>query len=278
MTTQVLSRIATVVIVGEAARLEEGAAALGEAGDAAHVRAILISTGDDPAPEVRQSEQAIVLERLQPHFVNNAVAALRLSSLPTLVWWRGGDPASIGGLAALADRLVLDAEEPERVWQEAVAHFDRTAFSDLRWTGLTRWRALMAQFFDIPEVRSSTFSRLQIEGSDAQAARLFGGWMAASLGWPASVTVEHRQIAGPAVGSIRLGGRAGELALTLAPSGTCVEAAARVASQPDAVRTVALGDQSLSARIAEELRVRARDHAFERALLATLENGRAIAR
>jgi glucose-6-phosphate dehydrogenase assembly protein OpcA len=267
MTAELVSRIATVVVVGERERLAEGAAALERAGDAAAVLTILISTGHDPAPAMRHEEHAIVLEGLQPQFVNNAVAALRLSSLPTAVWWRGGDPERLEGLAALADRVVLDAEDPDAVWAAAVTQFERSAFSDLRWTRLTRWRALMANFFDIPDVRSSVFTHLQIEGSDAHAARLFGGWMRASLGWGDRLAIEHHSIAGHPIRAIRLVGAGGELMLQLAGGGTCVEAAAHVADHADAVRTVALGDQSLAAVIAEELRVRARDHAFEHALM-----------
>ena len=271
MTTEVVSRTATVVVIGEPDRLKEGAAALEQSGDASTVRAILISTGDDPAPALREEEHAIVLEGLQPQFVNNAVAALRLSSLPTLVWWRGGDPRRLAGLAALADRVVLDDEDAQPMWREAVSLFDRSAFSDLRWTRLTRWRALMAGFFDIPEVRSAAYSTLEIDGSDAYAARLFSGWMHTSLGWNDHVVLEHRVISETPIRAIRLRGKGGpDLVLELASSGTCMKAAARLPGRADAVRTVPLADQSLSALIAEELRVRARDQSFERALLHAL--------
>ena len=50
----------------------------------------------------------------------------------------------------------------------AVENLERAAFSDVRWTRLTRWRALMAQFFDLPEVQDApaSFTRLCIEASD----------------------------------------------------------------------------------------------------------------
>ena len=47
---------------------------------------------------------------LAPRYLNNAVAALRLSSLPALVWWRGGSLDALDDLADLADRLVLDTD------------------------------------------------------------------------------------------------------------------------------------------------------------------------
>jgi glucose-6-phosphate dehydrogenase assembly protein OpcA len=270
VTNEVLSRIATVVIVGEPKRIEEGAAALEQAEDRAAVRAILISTGNNPAPAVHTEQHAIIVEGLQPQFVNNALAALRLSSLPTLVWWRGGDPQRLEGLAALADRVVLDLEDPRPAWGAAVSLFETSAFSDLRWTRLTRWRALMAHFFDIPAVRASTFERLEIEGSDRHAARLYAGWMQASLGWAGNVAIEYRQNAGPEIQAIRLRGESHDLRLRLASSGSCIEAAAQVRQGPESARTVMLDNQSLAALIDEELRVRARDYAFERALRQAL--------
>ena len=276
MTSEIVSRIATVVVLGERERLAQGAAALEQAGDAAAVRTILISTGQDPAPAMRRDEHSIALEGLQPQFVNNAVAALRFSSLPTVVWWRGGDPERLQGVAELADRVVLDVEDPDSVWAAAVTQFERSAFSDLRWTRLTRWRALMANFFDIPDVRSSEFKQLRIEGSDENTARLFGGWMRASLGWGDRLAVEHHSIAGAPIRSIRLGGPRHELLLQLAASESCVEASAHGGDHADAVRTVALGDQTLAALIAEELRVRARDQAFERALMQVFSTSGAV--
>jgi hypothetical protein len=56
-----------------------------------------------------------------------------------------------------------------------------------------------------------------------------------------------------------------ELALRLAGSARCVLTSAAVRGHR-ATRTVTLGDQSLAALLTEELRVRARDRAFEAAV------------
>src|SRR3954468_1609852 len=82
---------ATIVVVGPHDRLVEAADAVEDLTDIG-VRAILISNGTNPAPTVRMLDHAVTLEGLRPEYLNNAVAALRLSSLPTLVWWRGGAP------------------------------------------------------------------------------------------------------------------------------------------------------------------------------------------
>jgi hypothetical protein len=188
---------ATVVVAGPPPRLVEAAQALSELIDAG-LRAVLISYGDNPSPRVHVSRQTVSLEGLRPEYLNNAVAALRLSSLPTAVWWRGGQVEALTGLAALSDRLVLDAEDPREVWSLVDNLAERTAVSDLRWTRLTRWRALMAQFFDIADIRAAAaaFRVLRIEGSDRHAARLYAGWLASTLHWDRSVVPDLREIPG----------------------------------------------------------------------------------
>jgi glucose-6-phosphate dehydrogenase assembly protein OpcA len=266
-----LALTATVVVVGPHERLTEAADALTQLTDIA-IRAILISYGTDASPIVRVSEHAVALEGLRPHYLNNAVAALRLSSLPTLVWWRGGAQESLNGLADLADRLVLDAEDPRPVWERAGMLAERTAISDLRWTRLTRWRALMAHFWDIPEVRAAAprFTRLRVDGSDLHAARLYAAWLSSTLRWTPAVTVDLREVAeAPPIERVELGDGEQQLTLRTASNGTCVETAAQVHGHAGHVsRIVSLGDQGLAALIAEELRIRSRDLAFERAVAA----------
>ena len=262
---------ATIVVAGPPPRLVEAAKALGELTDVG-VRTVLISYGDNPEPAVRVSRQTVSLEGLRPKYLNNAVAALRLSSLPTLVWWRGGNVDTLKGLAALSDRLVLDAEEPREVWASVDVLAELTAVSDLRWTRLTRWRALMCHFFDIADVRAaaSGFRRLRIEGSDLNAARLFAGWLASALHWGEGVAPDLREKPGARpIDLVVLGDDTQELTLRLAANHTCVESAARVHGLAPASRIVSLGDQGLAALLGEELRIRSRDLAFERAVAAS---------
>ena len=261
---------ATIVVVGSRRRLAEAADALDRL--TTGVRAILISEGGEASPTVRVSQRSVAIEGLCPEYWNNAVAALRLSSLPTVVWWRGGAPNALEGLGDLADRLVLDAEDPVAVWERAPALVEQTALSDLRWTRLTRWRALMAHFFDIPEVRASApqLRRLQIEGSDRHLARLLAGWLSSTLKSTTPMATELHPGAdgGAPLARVRLGDGEQELLLRLSSSGTCVEAAIRVDGHAEGSRIASLGDQHLSALIGEELRIRSRDPAFERALTA----------
>ena len=264
------SLTATIVAAGPANRLREAAQAVTEL-KGVGVRAVLISEGDNPAPVPRVANHVVELSGLRTEYLNNAVAALRLSSLPTLVWWRGGNAPNLDGLARLADRLVLDAEDPTDLWNRVEELAQYTSVTDLRWTRLTRWRALMAHFFDIPEIRAALpdFRTLRIEGSDAHTRRLFAGWILSIVGRPDRVTFELVDRKGVApIERVALEGDQ-QLEICLAPSRTCLVTSAQIRNLSSASRTVSLGDQDLCALLGEELRIRARDVAFERAVAAS---------
>jgi len=269
-TTQSRALSATIVAVGPDDLLSEAADALRGLGSHTAVRGILISPGAESRPVPRLADDIVALSGLKPAFINNAVAALRLSSLPTIVWWRGGRTEMIAGLARLADRVVLEGA-PLEVWPHAESLFDEAAFSDLRWTRLTRWRTLMAHFFDVPEVRDAApgFDRLRITGADGIAASLFAAWLAGSLGRAEKIELEFvHATRGAFMEEVVFSGQ-GEheaLVLRLARSTACVLTTATVRGHRGATSAVALGNQSLAALMTEELRVRARDSAFEAAV------------
>jgi Glucose-6-phosphate dehydrogenase subunit C-terminal domain len=268
--TPMRALVATVVAVGPAVRLGAAAEALQALGDAGTVRGILISEGDNPAPPARVAGNTVALHGLRPAFFNNAVAALRLSSLPTLVWWRGGRPETLDGLADLADRIVLDDDSPGLIWSRATTLFEDTAFSDLRWARLTQWRALTAHFFDIPEVLAAAadFSRLTVAASDHMTARLFAAWLRSSIEFQDGFAVDLAEGSpGTPIDEIRLGDHEQELVIRLAAQGTCLETEVSVRGHRSASRLVSLSDPTLTGLLTEELRIRARDAAFERALV-----------
>jgi Glucose-6-phosphate dehydrogenase subunit len=258
---------ATVVAVGPRERLVDAATALRPHAQTGAIRAILIAVGARSTPEVRVTASEILLDGLRTDYVNNAVAALRLPSLPALLWWRGGDPDRAVSLARLADRLVLDADDPAPLWARLDALAREAPVSDLRWTALTRWRSLMAHFFDLPGVpeAAASFDRLHVSGSDAHSARLFAGWLAASLKRTPADTRFVTGAQGP-IAAASFGGGSDELRLARRGA-SCVEGHARIGGR-ETSRIASLGDQALSALIAEELRVRPRDLAFESAVRA----------
>ncbi len=215
----------------------------------------------------------MALDGLKSEYVNNAVAALRLSSLPTLVWWRGGEPDTLDGLARLAERVILDADDPERTWTRASHLLEDSAFSDLRWARLTQWRALMAHFFDIPEVQAActSFKRVEIHASDRWSAALFGAWLTTSIQFRAGFTVRITPGAADVpLEEIQLGNDEHLLRLHLNERRTMIETSVSVPGHQGVTRVVPLTDQTLSSTVKEELRIRARDAAFERAMRAVL--------
>jgi glucose-6-phosphate dehydrogenase assembly protein OpcA len=258
--------MATVVALGPCARLLEAAVALRQHARAGAIRAILVAVGDRATPVVRVTASEIALEGLRESFINNVVAALRLPSLPALVWWRGGDADRTEDLAELADRLVLDVENPDPVWRRVDTIVKKAAVTDLRWTALTRWRSLMAHFFDMPGVpeAAAKFTSLTVEGRDPFSARLFAAWLGASLKWQ-DVTVRYEQQGGEAINSVSFGNGNEALILRRVPNSTCVEGIARLRGR-ETSRIASLGKPSLATLIAEELRVRSHDPAFERAV------------
>lgn len=263
--------VATVVAIGPEERLASAAETLQALGDAGTVRGILLSEGDNPAPPAHVSGNTVAIYGLKPLYVNNAVAALRLSSLPTLVWWRGGSPDTIEAVADLADRIVLDEEHPDATWRRAVTLFDDTTFSDVRWAKLTQWRALMAHFFDIPEVRAarSTFTSLSIACADVLSARLFAAWLTSTLQFAAGFTINIREARGEAfMVDVRLGDHDQELTMRLTCGEKCLETSVSVRGHSSASRVVSLTDVTPVTVLTEELRIRSRDLAFERALRA----------
>ena len=265
---------ATVVVVGPEERLVDAGQALEELGEIG-VRAILISEGDQVSPEARVAADVVEISGLAPRYLNNAVASLRLSSLPTLVWWRGGSIEALAPLSSLADRVVLDVESPDDEWRRASDYFEHTALTDLRWARLTRWRSALAHLFDLPQVAESAsmFRRLSIEAIDPYAGRLFAGWLQSCLHW-SGVTIEIAESRdaeddAPPLTRVKLEAKNLSISLDLRPGHGCL--AATVEGVDASTRIVPLGDGSLASLMAEELGVRSRDFAFEQALMAAKE-------
>jgi len=269
--------IATVIVIGSRDRVDEAAAALADLGETGGVRAVLISEGGETQASPVETEGTIRIDGLSPDYVDNAVAWLRLSSLPAVVWWRGGSADALDRLAHLADRLVLDTDPADAMWPRAAQLFDRTALTDLRWAALTRWRSALAHLFDLPQVRDSAGSlrRLEIEAADPAAARLFAGWLRCCLTWGDEaeivITPTGSGDLSRTLSRVRLtGGGPGLTLRTCGGDPSCLEAEVDAAG---GARIVPLGDGSLASRFAEELGVRSRDGAFERALVAAMEIG-----
>ena len=256
---------ATVVaVVANGAHDEAVQALVGLCRDAA-VQPIVISLGTTPDAAREDHDGVVVFRGLLPRYLNNAVASLRLSSLPALGWWRTNDDTQLRDLAVLVDRLVLDAADPLPQWRQVPALAALTAVSDIRWARLTRWRDLLAQYFDLPEVRrlSTPFTRAVLVGQDAPTVALFGGWLNARL--PGGARLELVREAGEAapLERVELLGEAGCVTLSLLPHSSCVQTSIEGGNQASSTRIVPAGESRLDVLLRGELRIRSRDLAFE---------------
>ena len=260
---------ATVIaIVSPGSRLE-AAETLSVLSDAAGVRPIIISLGDAAEPPHRDESGAMIIDGLVPRYLDNAVASLRLSSLPAVAWWRAGDPDVLRGLATLVDRVVLDLVDPLPAWSLVPEVATLAPVTDIRWARLTRWRDLIARFFDLPEARNSVWARLAIAGTDEHDARLLAGWLQSRLPDGRAIQVVHERRGAGALESVELTGAGGTMAVRLLPNGRCLETVSELRSGHAETRVVARGDEQLATLLGQELRVRSRDRAFEDAVRET---------
>lgn len=134
----------------------------------------------------------------------SAALPLLVSDLPTFLWWRDKideNDKVFSDLVQAADRLVIDSAEfadPARELVSTRALFKNrkklaVGISDLNWARLTSWRALLANFYDVPsyqpwldavdEVQIDYVAPDETPKAVAPQALLFAGWLASRLKW-----------------------------------------------------------------------------------------------
>jgi glucose-6-phosphate dehydrogenase assembly protein OpcA len=139
------------------------------------------------------------------------VSELPSASIPLLVpdlsvflWWRDAlqtQDKIFKQLSLAAGRVVIDSADFQNPSSEFVAlgeFFERSddeamAISDINWARLTSWRALLANFYDVPDyraeldqivhVRIDFVAQHQNAPAPASQAILLAGWLASRLGW-----------------------------------------------------------------------------------------------
>jgi glucose-6-phosphate dehydrogenase assembly protein OpcA len=153
-----------------------------------------------PAPGLPQVCSERIVLRAGPNAIDllpGAVRPLLEAELPVVLWWTG-DPrpheALFRDLAEECSRLILNLPDPgadrdavRMGLDAALCPFSR----DAAWFGLTRWRELVAQFFD-PACAVDALDRIdsvQIEASapgpdrTPRIAVWLAAWLAGQLGW-----------------------------------------------------------------------------------------------
>jgi hypothetical protein len=178
-------------------------------------RAIIVRGSEDPEPRITAEVSAIChlpdpglpqvcSERILLHagpnalkLIAGAVRPLLEADLPMVLWWttdpRQHEPL-FRDLGDECSRLLLDLPDPGTSAESLRLGLDPAicpCSRDTVWYGLTRWRELVAQFFD-PPCHHETLSRidaLHIEAISPDPSRpprmaiWLAAWLAGQLGW-----------------------------------------------------------------------------------------------
>ncbi len=191
----------------------------------------------------------------------SVVTPLLLPDSPIVGWWPGEPPADVADspLGQLAHRRITDATpctKPSRQLKRRAQHY-RSGDTDLAWTRITRWRALLAATLDDPPYDSVTSVTVTAE-ADCASADLLAGW----LGHALDVTVlRARSQSGTGLVSVRMQRASGPIDLIR------TEGQVAALSQPgQPIREVALLEPGLSESLAAELRRLDDDQVYAAAL------------
>jgi glucose-6-phosphate dehydrogenase assembly protein OpcA len=179
---------------------------------------------------------------------DSVVLPLLLPDSPVAVWWASNapmDPAH-DPLGALAQRRITDAAAVTRGKQKAM-HTLCAAYSpgntDLAWTRLTPWRALLASALDQYEVPVT--SAVVTAQRSSPSADLMAVWLRERL----KVRVDRKSSKGPGITEIVLETKKGPIRITRLDGKL-----ATISSPERPDRPIALKRLEIPALLAEELR------------------------
>ncbi len=247
-----------IVVVDE----DEAEAAMEAARQAAHehpARVLGVILGDGRGVPVVNAQVGTgagwtgetALIRLQGEVVKHpesVVLPLLLPDSPVAIWWPANPPVDPAAdpLGALAQRRITDAASTSRGKTKAI-HVQCSSYAvgntDLAWTRLTPWRALLAAALDQHplKVTSASVSSERISPS----ADLLAAWLTDRL----RVSVERSSSSGPGITSVVLETRDGPISITRYDGRLATFASP---GRPD--RPIALKRREVPELLAEELR------------------------
>ena len=197
----------------------------------------------------------------------SVIRPLLLPDSPVVIWWPGKVPSNRTSdeLAKLAVRRMTDAAASPRPLTalKARARDYIPGDTDLSWTRLTPWRALLAAALDqYPAKIRSVFVESERNNPSAD---LLAAWLRSKL----KVGVTRRVSGGPGLTAVRMGTAAGDIAITR-PDGLLAHYT--VPGQPE--RLVALKRRNFTELLSEELRRLDPDVIYERTVKSLLDSDR----
>jgi len=204
-----------------------------------------------------------VLLRLNGDLVHHPVSVvtpLLLADSPVVVWWPADPPEKPAEdpLGRLAQRRITDCAGATRGRRTALACQARNhapGNTDLAWTRLTPWRALLAAGLDQHPVRI-TGATVDAK-SPNPSADLLGAWLASRL----QVPVKQRSSGGPGITAVHLHSSHGDIGIDR-PDGRL----ATFIIPGEADRPVALQRRTTAELLAEELRRLDNDDVYQETL------------
>ncbi|MBU3067933.1 glucose-6-phosphate dehydrogenase assembly protein OpcA [Nocardia sp. NEAU-G5] len=195
-----VGRVLTLVVCTlDSSEAEDAIAAANDASREHPCRVIVLARGDRFAEtkldaQIRVGGDAgaaeVIVLRLQGELVNHEssmVIPFLLADTPVVAWWPRGAPQfpSQDSVGRLAIRRITDATfapDPQAAIKKRLESY-AAGDSDLAWSRVTYWRALLAAALDEPPfepVQSVTVSGLREE----PALDILAGWLASRLGCP----------------------------------------------------------------------------------------------
>jgi glucose-6-phosphate dehydrogenase assembly protein OpcA len=272
-----LGRVLTLVVVTDDGSAIEQAIEAGNSASREHpCRVIVLARGQRRAAprldaQIRVggdagASEVVVLRGYGPLAADEAgagmVMPLLLPDAPVVAWWPSEAPAvpSEDAIGTLAQRRITDSlssKNPLKAFEQRRASYT-AGDTDLVWTRLTHWRALLASALDVPPHDAITAATVSGEAV-SPSSDLMAGWLAGRLG----VKVRRRRADGEGVVSVRLERRSGAVEL-LRPDGRT--GTLRQPGQPE--RMIALARRTVPDCLSEELRRLDADDVYGEALAA----------
>jgi glucose-6-phosphate dehydrogenase assembly protein OpcA len=206
-----LGRVLTLVIAPDTEELLEASIEAANYASREHpCRVIVVLPGDPGAAEPRLDAEIrvggdagageVVVLRLQgelAHHASSVVLPFLLPDTPVVAWWPAGAPANPAQdqLGKLAIRRITDAtnsSDPLAAIKSRLQGYT-SGDTDLSWSRVTYWRALLASALDQPPfepINSALVSGLKAE----PALDIMAGWLASRIDGPVQRAVGELKV------------------------------------------------------------------------------------
>jgi glucose-6-phosphate dehydrogenase assembly protein OpcA len=270
-----MGMVLTLIIVADEKEYADALRSSMEAGREHPSRILLVVTNSSRKPslnaEVRIGEGTpgeVIVVRMSGAIAahpGSVIRPLLLPDSPVVIWWPGrcpGNPTN-DELAQLAGRRLTDAANTPRPMHALTIRAENylPGDTDLAWTRLTPWRALLAAALDQYPAKIKSVV-VEAERSNP-SADVLAAWLHLML----KLDVTRRISSGPGITAVRLGTAAGDIAITR-PDGLLASYA--VPGQPE--RLVALKRREITELISEEMRRMDADEVYARVLKSLLRD------